>query len=204
MSNSVNVIGAGGHARPIVQLLSHLGFSIGGIYDRSFNPEVEEKILQIEVKGVFPSVSDQRKLVLAVGSNDLRKELFEHHGNLVLEDSLVHPAAFIEPSVHLGSSNIIFAKSYLSSMSQVGDNTIVNAGAIIEHESFVGSHCHISVGVLVCGRVSIGDNCFIGAGAVIRDKVSICDNVLLGAGTVVVKDITEPGVYVGNPAKRIK
>lgn len=204
MSKSVNVIGAGGHSRPVIQLLGHLGFSIGGIYDQSYNPKIQEKILQVDVKGVFPPNSDERKLVLAIGSNGERKDLFHRHQNLMLEDPLVHPEAFIESSAQVGSSNIIFAKSYLSALCQLGDNTIVNAGAIIEHESIVGSHCHISVGAIICGRVSIGDNCFIGAGAVIRDKISITHDVLIGAGSVVVKDITEPGVYVGNPAKRIK
>ena len=33
--------------------------------------------------------------------------------------------------------------------------------------------------------------------------VSICDHTVIGAGAVVTKDITEAGVYAGNPARKI-
>jgi len=36
------------------------------------------------------------------------------------------------------------------------------------------------------------------------DKLSICDNTIVGAGSVVIRDINDPGTYVGNPARRIK
>lgn len=49
-----------------------------------------------------------------------------------------------------------------------------------------------------------GDNVVIGAGSVIVGPVDICDNVTIGAMSLVNKSITEPGVYVGVPAKRIK
>jgi len=34
--------------------------------------------------------------------------------------------------------------------------------------------------------------------------VSICDQAVIGAGAVVTKDITEPGVYAGNPARKLR
>ena len=46
-------------------------------------------------------------------------------------------------------------------------------------------------------RVSIGSNATI-------LPVSICDDVVIGAGAVVTSDITEPGIYAGNPAKLLR
>jgi len=34
--------------------------------------------------------------------------------------------------------------------------------------------------------------------------VKIVDNVVIGAGSVVTKDILEPGIYAGNPARKIR
>lgn len=48
-----------------------------------------------------------------------------------------------------------------------------------------------------------GDNVVIGAGSVVIGPVDICDNVTIGAMSLVNKSITEPGVYVGVPARRI-
>jgi acetyltransferase-like isoleucine patch superfamily enzyme len=52
-------------------------------------------------------------------------------------------------------------------------------------------------------ETKIGNHVSIGSNATIL-PVTICDNVVIGAGAVVTKNITEPGVYVGNPAKKIK
>jgi acetyltransferase-like isoleucine patch superfamily enzyme len=49
----------------------------------------------------------------------------------------------------------------------------------------------------------IGNNVSIGSNATIL-PVSICDNVVIGAGSVVTRSITEPGIYVGNPARKMK
>ena len=39
---------------------------------------------------------------------------------------------------------------------------------------------------------------------VYKRQVEICDHVVIGAGAVVTKNITENGVYAGNPAKKIR
>jgi acetyltransferase-like isoleucine patch superfamily enzyme len=49
----------------------------------------------------------------------------------------------------------------------------------------------------------IGNHVSIGSNATIL-PVEICDNVVIGAGAVVTKNITQSGVYAGNPAKLIK
>ena len=53
------------------------------------------------------------------------------------------------------------------------------------------------------GGAQLGSLVTLGAGAVVCPGISICDGVVLGAGAVVTKDITEPGRYLGAPAKRI-
>lgn len=89
------------------------------------------------------------------------------------------------------------------------DMTIIDRFATIGALCNVGHNCHIgsfsilAASVSVAGSVHIGEHCFVGVGASIRNGIRICDGVLIGAGAAVVKDITEPGKYVGNPARRI-
>jgi len=52
--------------------------------------------------------------------------------------------------------------------------------------------------------VKIGKNCKVQSHSFICELVTICDNVVIGAGSVVTKNITESGIYVGNPAKKIR
>jgi acetyltransferase-like isoleucine patch superfamily enzyme len=49
----------------------------------------------------------------------------------------------------------------------------------------------------------LGNKVYVGSNSSIL-PVSICDDVVIGAGSVVTKDITEPGTYVGNPARKLK
>jgi acetyltransferase-like isoleucine patch superfamily enzyme len=51
--------------------------------------------------------------------------------------------------------------------------------------------------------VNIGNNVSIGSNATIL-PVDICDNVVIGAGAVVTKNIDEPGIYAGNPARFLR
>jgi acetyltransferase-like isoleucine patch superfamily enzyme len=49
----------------------------------------------------------------------------------------------------------------------------------------------------------IGDRVSIGTNATLL-PVSICADVVIGAGAVVTRDIAEPGIYAGNPARKLR
>ena len=49
----------------------------------------------------------------------------------------------------------------------------------------------------------IGDRVSIGSNATLL-AVTICDDVVIGAGAVVTRDITERGIYAGNPARLLR
>jgi acetyltransferase-like isoleucine patch superfamily enzyme len=50
---------------------------------------------------------------------------------------------------------------------------------------------------------TIGSRVSLGSNATIL-PVRICDDVVIGAGAVVTKDITQPGIYAGNPARLLR
>ena len=60
------------------------------------------------------------------------------------------------------------------------------------------------MGAHIAGTVTVGQSTWIGAGAVVSNNLRICDNVMIGAGAVVIRDIEEPGTYVGVPARKIR
>ena len=49
----------------------------------------------------------------------------------------------------------------------------------------------------------VGISSWIGIGSSIIQGVEIGEGTSIGAGSVVIKDITEPGTYVGVPIKKI-
>ena len=102
----------------------------------------------------------------------------------------------------------------------IGDRTKVQSHTFICELVTIGNDCFIGHGVMFINdtfssggpaggdsskwvATNIGNNVSIGSNATIL-PIKICDNVVIGAGTVVTKDITTSGIYVGNPAKRIR
>lgn len=198
------IMGAGGQTRSLIPLLIHHNYTITGILDDTFVEGKEEVISGIKVTGSLSHYNAEFPVVLAYGDNNKRRELLEKNSDNVLKDNLLHPESYVDVSAKLGRSNQIFGKAFVNAEAEIGDNNILNTGCIIEHEVCIGSHNHVSVGAILCGRVKIGDLCFIGAGAVVIDKLTICSHVIIGANSVVIESITEPGTYVGNPARKIK
>jgi acetyltransferase-like isoleucine patch superfamily enzyme len=101
----------------------------------------------------------------------------------------------------------------------IGKRTRIQSHAFICELVTIGDHCFISHGVMFINdlfaiggpagkpelwrRTHIGDHVSIGTNATIL-PVSICDHVVVGAGAVVTRDIKEPGIYVGNPARLLR
>lgn len=50
----------------------------------------------------------------------------------------------------------------------------------------------------------LGDNVVIGANSVVVGPVDICDNVVIAAMSLVNRSITEPGLYGGIPARKLR
>ncbi len=84
----------------------------------------------------------------------------------------------------------------------IAENVVLNTACCIAHDSSVETHSFLGPGVSVAGFVRIGSQCFIGVGSTVIDNISIADGTQTGGGAVVVNDITEPGLYLGVPAKR--
>lgn len=140
--------------------------------------------------------------VIAIGDEDVREEVVEK-----FDDRLAWTTCNLGKSYgncHIGTGTIIVPSVILTTDVVIGKHCLINLLCTIGHDVFIGDFVTINPGVNISGGVRIGNSVNIGSNAVIRDKITVCDNVTIGAGSVVVKDITESGVYVGNPAKKIK
>lgn len=103
---------------------------------------------------------------------------------------------------------------------KIGNNTKIQSHAFICDKVEIGNDCFISHGAMFINdkfasggpaggdqtkwkETKIGNYVSIGTNATIL-PVEICDHVVIGAGSVVTKNITEPGIYAGNPAKKLR
>lgn len=117
--------------------------------------------------------------------------------------TLISPTATIGFGAKVGPGTFVAHHAHIGPMASVGVGCIVNTGAIVEHECVVDDFTHVSIKAAVAGRCHIGRFCFIGAGSTVIDGIRIQGGVTLGAGACAHRDLVEPGVYVGVPAKKM-
>jgi len=116
------------------------------------------------------------------------------------DECFVGPFVEIQRSVRIGKRCKIQSHSFICELVDIGEDCFIGHGVMFINDVF-------STGGPANGdkklwrETSIGDRVSIGSNATIL-PVSICSDVVVGAGSVVTKDISEPGVYAGNPARR--
>jgi len=121
---------------------------------------------------------------------------------IIGDNTFVGPFVEIQKGVVIGKRVKVQSHSFICELVTIGNDCFIGHGVMFINDLF-------SEGVPANGKkdlwksTSIGNRVSIGSNATIL-PINICDNVVIGAGSVVTKKITESGVYVGNPAIKIK
>jgi acetyltransferase-like isoleucine patch superfamily enzyme len=124
------------------------------------------------------------------------------YGAVVGDNCFIGPFTEIQKSVTIGSRTKVQSHSFICELVTIGDDCFVGHGVMFINDLFskggpAGGDKNLWMKTEIGNHVSIGSNATI-------LPVSICDNVVIGAGSVVTKNITKPGVYAGNPAKKLR
>lgn len=123
------------------------------------------------------------------------------YGCSIGHDSMVGPFTEIQNNVQIGERCRIQSHSFICSLVQIGNDCFIGHGVMFINDLFAEGK---PAGDQAKWQPThIGNHVSIGSNATIL-PVQICDHVVIGAGAVVTKDITEPGVYAGNPARKIR
>lgn len=207
MHKKVIIIGAGGHAKVIADIIEKSGDEVVGFLDD--NKENGATVIKnykvigdLNNRFAMAVTKKDVEFIIAIGDNKKREEI-SHSPNLKFYTA-IHPSAQIGIDVNIGEGSVIMANSVINSSVQIGKHCIVNTGAIVEHDNIIEDFVHISPNASLGGTVKIGESTHLGIGSIVKNNITICKNCTIGAGAVVVKDILEEGTYVGVPARGIK
>ncbi len=124
------------------------------------------------------------------------------YGCSIGDDCFIGPFVEIQKDVFIGNRTKVQSHAFVCELVTIGDDCFIGHGVMFINDLF-------QEGGPALGDKSkwksttIGNHVSIGSNATIL-PVRICDHVVIGAGAVVTKDISEPGVYAGNPARRMK
>lgn len=203
---SLLVVGGGGHGRVVSEAALLSGrFSEVVVVDPSAYENWSFSACRCVKDEIGISARPgQWQFIPAVGDAMVRRRLFDAYiAKGFLPTSVFHPAASVSPSARIGKGCAVLSGSLVGVQAVLGDGVIINNGAIVEHDCRVGDFAHLAPGAALAGGGSLGIASFLGANSSVRHGVSVAAGVTIGNGSAVSRDIMEPGIYVGNPAKSL-
>lgn len=199
----VILIGGGGHAKVVADILSNMPDKNVVGYAAL---EPGDGLLAI------PFLGDEKKaastthdaMVIAIGDNRQRKSIYEallqRGENMV---SAIHPSAIVGQNVTIEPGCMVCAGVVISSGATIKADTILNTGCTVDHDCVVGPHAHVAPGVNLAGSVSVGEGSLLGIGSSIVQNISIGRWATVGAGGVVICDVLDNETVAGVPARRL-
>ena len=124
------------------------------------------------------------------------------YGCSIGDQCFIGPFVEIQKNVAIGKESKVQSHSFICELVEIGDHCFIGHGVMFINDLFqkggpAGGDQTMWKATKIGNHVSIGSNATI-------LPVSIIDHVVIGAGSVVTKDITEVGVYAGNPARKIR
>jgi len=118
------------------------------------------------------------------------------------DNTFIGPFIEIQKGVEIGRNCRIQSHSFICELVKIGDSCFISHGVMFINDTFSSGH-PAGGDKTLWKPTTIGNNVSIGSNATIL-PVKIIDRVVIGAGSVVTKDILQPGIYAGNPAKRLR
>ncbi len=211
MTRRVAILGAGGHARVVEDILrlqaeagadiEFAGFigRVGDNFDGAFlgtDENLERLYAESHLTHVVLGIGSVR------GGPSNRTELATHVAQLEIPwHTAQHPSAVVASSVEIGDGSVIMAGAVLNPCVRVGQHAIINTRSCVDHDCQVGDHVHIAPGATLSGNVTIGARSLIGVGASCKQGINIGSDSTVGAGAVVICDFPAKSRVLGVPGK---
>ena len=200
------VVGAGGHARSVVDIALQIGeYDLVGCIDPNPGDVLGVPVIgnDSDLKNLF--AQGVKHIFIAIGHNYKRHVLFNQVLSLGFEPvNIVSCHAVISPWANLGKGICVMAGAVINVNTKIGDNCIINTRCSIDHDCQIGASSHIAPGVTISGSVKVGEIVHIGTGASVIDGLSIGNSTYIGSGSVVVKDLPSNVMAYGVPARVIR
>ena len=193
IENKVNLYGASGHCKVIIDILMSNDTFIDSIIDD--NPNVKEILNYKVLKNSDINFDLKSDWIISIGNNKIRKIIAQKFH--LTYTKAIHNQTIISPFSEIGFGTVVMAGVIINPDVTIGKHCIINTGAVIEHDCHIEDYVHISPSVALVGGVTVKEGSHIGIGAYIIQGIKIGKWVTIGAGAVIVKDVPDYATVVG-------
>ncbi len=160
MTKLLNIIGAGGHAKVVAELVLCLpNFKIKGFFDDTISPgtDIFNGLKVVGKVDEIPAAADEY-FIVAIGNNEIRSKWFQHYKTKLIPATLIHPSAIVSPNAHVGEGSVVLPGSVISFGASIGSNCIVGSLCHIDHESIIGNNVYLRSSTVIGSNSQIPDS----------------------------------------------
>jgi UDP-perosamine 4-acetyltransferase len=201
----VLIVGGGGHAKVIIDILQSRGdVHLAGYVNSGEQTGPLLGIHRLGDDSSLPALFAQgiRSAFVAIGDNSLRKErtrALRQIGYCLINAISSH--AYISQYASFGTGVAAMPGAVVNAAATVGEGAIINTNASVDHDCIVGAFAHVAPGAALAAQVDMGEGVFLGVGACVTPGITIGAWTVVGAGSVVVRDLPGGITAFGAPAK---
>ena len=196
------LIGSGGHASVLEEILSLTGRKLLGILDP--NREPGEKYLSSVVLGGDDQIDNYLpsdiSLVNGVGTlpgNNKRWKISKKFRKKGFSFStVIHPSAILSDEIEIEEGVQIMAGVTIQRNVKIGKDSIINSNSSIDHDCVIGASSHISPGVTLGANVRVGDFSHVCLGSSVIQNIKIGEGSIVAAGSSIFKDVPKNSKYI--------
>ena len=201
------IIGAGGHAKVIADVLRLTNKEVAGFFDDHVTSFLERPYFGTiaDLEQWSEKKKKKYRFLITVGDCTTRKKIADKLSfPIQLYGQAIHPTAVVAKDSFVAKGTVVMANAVINVGAYVGEHSVVNTGSIIEHDCRLGSFVHVSPGACLAGAVQVGIGSHIGIGSQCIQLKKIGSWCIIGAGSTIVEDIPSHTLAYGTPTKIMK
>lgn len=173
------LIGAGGHAKVLVDCMLAANWQLDGYVDDESKPWLEalgaprltESQLENNLKGARLVIGF---VGLSCAALQRRLEIMkDYESKGATFPVLAHPSAIVSTQAQIGAGVQILPGAIINSHAVIGEGAVINTAAVVEHDASIEAGVHMAPRSVALGASKIGRCAYIGSGAVIIQNVSV-------------------------------
>jgi len=203
------IIGAGGYGREMVYFVQQINevkptWNLLGLIDDSVTetPEGYPVLGNLEY---LLAREDRPHFIISIANSTVRERIATRCKEAGFPAAtLIHPTVMRHPGVSVGEGTFIATFGLLGTNAKIGSFCILDSDTRIGHDVEIGDFCSLMPHALIGGESSIGRHNYCGQRTTMLNRIKTTDYCTFGSCSCVIKDATEPGTYVGVPAKLVK
>ncbi len=193
MAEKILLIGAGGHAKTVVDTIEkQKNYEIAGFIEQDGHIDKCYRGYPVigtdkELEKLYQTGICNAAITIGyLGKSDIREKIYYILKKIGYKiPVIIDDTAIIANDVLIGEGTYVGRNAVVNADAELGKMCIINTAAIIEHDCRVGDFTHVAVGAVLCGGVMTGKGCLIGANATVLQTIMIENYSIVGAGKMI-------------------